>query len=101
MSPLPLLVRHYRVIWNRIQVRYTGTMGNPIQRLRSPRPGGAIAAARDFGVDLTLLIERLQRTPEQRLRDLQKIMQNLEAVRGATSLSNDQSGEGDPPTGRE
>ncbi len=82
-------------------MRYTGTVGNPIQRLRSPRPGGAIAAARDFGVDLTLLIERLERSPEQRLRDLQKIMKNLEAVRGAARLSRDRSGKGHPITGRE
>ena len=75
-------------------------MGNPIQRLCSPRPGGAIAAARDFGVDLTLLIERLERTPEQRLRDLQKIMKNLEAVRGAARPSRDRSGKGRSPTGR-
>ena len=58
-------------------------MQDAIERLRHPRPGGAIAAARDFGVDLTLLVERLRRTPEQRLRDLQKAMKNLEAVRGA------------------
>lgn len=64
-------------------MRYTVVMPEPIERLRSPKPGGAIAAARDFGLDLSLLIERLQRTPEQRLRDLQKAMENLEAVRGA------------------
>ena len=82
-------------------MRYTGAMPDPIERLRSPRPGGAIAAARDFGVDLTLLIERLQRTPEQRLRDLQKLMKNLEAVRGAASLSRDRSRQGNPSPGRE
>jgi hypothetical protein len=58
-------------------------MQEPSERLRYPRPGGAIAAAHDFGVDLTLLIERLRRTPEQRLRDLQKAVKNLEALRGA------------------
>lgn len=58
-------------------------MQDAIERLRHPRPGGAIAAARDFGVDLTLLVERLRRTPEQRLRDLQKAVENLEVLRGA------------------
>jgi len=33
-------------------------------RLRHPAPGGAIAAARDFGVDLTLLIDNLRKTPD-------------------------------------
>jgi len=32
-----------------------------------------------------LLMERLQRTPEQRLRDLQKAVENLEAIRGAAA----------------
>ncbi len=76
-------------------------MRSPIERLRSPSPGGAIAAARDFGIDLTLLIERLQRTPEQRLRDLQNLMQSLEAVRGIASVARDSSGEGNPAAGRE
>ncbi len=44
------------------------------RRLRHPRPGSAIEAARDFGIDLILLIERLQLTPEERLRELQQAM---------------------------
>ena len=63
-------------------MRYTVSVKRAIERLQSPRPGSAIAAARDFGIDLTLLIERLRRTPEQRVRDLQKAMENLEAIRG-------------------
>lgn len=58
-------------------------MDEPTDRLRNPKPGGAIAAARDFGIDLTLLMERLQLTPEQRVRDLQKAMENMEKLRGA------------------
>ncbi len=71
-----------------------------IDRLRSPRSGGAIAAARDFGVDLTLLIERLRRTPDERVRDLQKAMENLEAIRGRAKLTRDPSREVDPTKGR-
>lgn len=60
-------------------------MQEAIERLRHPKPGGAIAAARDFGVDLTLLIERLKLTPDQRLRDLQDAMRNLAEVHGAAN----------------
>ena len=53
------------------------------QRLREPPPGSAIEAARDFGVDLTLLIERLRLTPDERVRQLQQAMFTLSQVRGA------------------
>jgi hypothetical protein len=46
--------------------------------LLNPPPGSAAARARDFGIDLTLLIERLKRTPEERLNDLQRVMRSLE-----------------------
>ncbi len=36
--------------------------------LRNPRPGTAAAAARDFGIDLTLTIENLRLTAEERVR---------------------------------
>ena len=49
--------------------------------LLNPPPGSAAARARDFGIDLTLLIERLQRTPEERLNDLQRVMRAFEEVR--------------------
>jgi hypothetical protein len=51
------------------------------ERLRNPKPGGAIDVARNFGVDLTLLIENLRKTPEQRLRDLQSTMNSMERLR--------------------
>src|SRR6266576_7189237 len=36
--------------------------------LRNPRPDTAAAAARDFGIDLTLTIENLRITAEERVR---------------------------------
>jgi len=45
-------------------------------------PGGRIEAARAHGVDLTLLVERLRKTPEGRVRDLQRAVNDREAVRG-------------------
>lgn len=52
------------------------------ERLRNPQPGSRVEAARDFGIDLTLLIERLRKTPEERVRDLQGAIDGLEKIRG-------------------
>jgi hypothetical protein len=49
--------------------------------LLNPPPGSAAARARDFGIDLTLLIERLRLTPEERLNDLQRVIRALEEMR--------------------
>lgn len=54
-------------------------------KLRNPPPGSRIEAARDFGIDLTLLIERLRKTPEERVRDLQQAIEGLEKIRGKAS----------------
>jgi len=40
----------------------------PEQKLLDPKPGSKIAEARDFGIDLTLLVENLRRTPAERLK---------------------------------
>lgn len=53
------------------------------EKLRNPRPGSKIEAAQRYGVDLTLLIESLRLTPEERLRDLQRVMEDFEALREA------------------
>ena len=52
------------------------------ERLRNPPPDSAIARARDFGIDLTLLIERLQLTPEERVLRLQREMVAFNQIRG-------------------
>ncbi len=52
------------------------------ERLRNPPPDSAIARARDFGIDLTLLIERLQLTPEERVFRLQQEMMAFDQIRG-------------------
>lgn len=50
--------------------------------LRNPPPGSRAAAARDYGVDLTLTIEQLRLTPEERLRKLQSAVNSLSPLRG-------------------
>jgi hypothetical protein len=52
-------------------------------RLRHPRPGSRIEAARRFGIDLTLLIETLRLSPEQRVRRMHDAAIAAEQVRGA------------------
>jgi hypothetical protein len=39
------------------------------EKLLNPRPGSRIAAARDFGIDLTLLVENLRLTPAERVKN--------------------------------
>ncbi len=67
------------------------------EKLLNPAPGSRIEAARTHGVDLTLLIERLRKTPEERVRDFQSAIRGFEAVRGKgrhkpTNLITDEQG---------
>ena len=52
-------------------------------RLRHPRPGSRIEAAQKFGVDLTLLMEKLRLSPEERVRRMHDAANAAEQVRGA------------------
>lgn len=61
-------------------------MNRAEERLLNPPPGGRIEAARAHGIDLTLLIERLRKTPEERVRDLQRAAAALEVIRGTGGL---------------
>jgi hypothetical protein len=55
----------------------------PEEKLLNPEPGSKIAEAADFGIDLTLMVENLRLTPEQRLEKLQR------AMAGHSELKND------------
>ena len=57
-------------------------MSRAEEKLSHPAPGSRIEAARVYGIDLTLLIERLRKTPEERVRDLQRAITGLAAIRG-------------------
>lgn len=39
------------------------------EKLLNPRPGSKIEAARDYGIDLTQLVENLRLTPAQRIKN--------------------------------
>ena len=53
------------------------------ERLRHPPPGSRMEAARQFGIDLTLLIEQLRLTPAERVRRMHDVCQAAEDARGA------------------
>ncbi len=53
------------------------------EKLRNPAPGSRIEAARKYGIDLTLLIEQLRLTPDERVRKMLAASQSAEQVRGA------------------
>jgi len=38
------------------------------EKLLDPRPGSRIAEARDYGIDLTQIVENLRLTPAERIR---------------------------------
>lgn len=48
------------------------------QLIMNPRPGSKVAAAKEFGIDLTLTFVQLKKTPQERLDDLQSAMRGLE-----------------------
>ena len=69
-------------------------------RLLHPAPGGRIEAAQSHGVDLLLLVERLRLSPEERLDDLQRVIDDLEEIRTLT-WSHDQAERDPSPAGAE
>jgi len=52
-------------------------MRTPEEKLLGPRPGSKIEPAKNFGIDLTLLVSRLRKTPQERIDDLQASMESL------------------------
>lgn len=62
-------------------------MRTPEEKLLNPRPGSKIAAAKEFGIDLTLVVENLRLTPQQRLEKLQAAMISMDKLRRAAAES--------------
>jgi hypothetical protein len=55
--------------------------------LIEPKPGTAAAAARDFGIDLSLTVGNLRLTPHQRVKRLDEFQRELKELRLAVSSS--------------
>lgn len=61
-------------------------MRTPEEKLLNPRPGSKIEAARNFGIDLTLLVSQLSKTPQERIDNLQSAMKFLTELDKAREL---------------
>lgn len=59
----------------------------PEEKLLNPKPGSKIAAAQEFGIDLSLLVKNLRLTPDQRVRNLQSAMFGVEELIRASKQS--------------
>lgn len=46
------------------------TRARAIELIQNPPPGSKLAAAKEYGLDLTLLLENLGRTPTERAKNL-------------------------------
>ena len=55
--------------------------------LIDPTPGTAAAAARDFGIDLSLTVNNLRLTPEQRVKRLDGFQAEIKELRRAVNSS--------------
>ncbi|HQX56337.1 MAG TPA: hypothetical protein PLP07_10440 [Pyrinomonadaceae bacterium] len=69
-------------------------MRTPEEKLLNPRPGSKIAEARDYGIDLTLLVSNLRLSAEERMRKNDDIISGLdilaEAMRKARQAKKNQ-----------
>ncbi len=63
-------------------------MRTPEEKLLDPKPGSKIAEAQEFGIDLTLLVSRLRKTPQERIDDLQSSMRSLAELDRARQTRN-------------
>jgi hypothetical protein len=52
----------------------------------NPPPGSAAAHAAEFGIDLTLTLENLRLTPEERVRKLDKFIKSVEKLRKSVCI---------------
>jgi hypothetical protein len=52
-----------------------------IGMISNPPPGSKIAEAEEYGLDLTLLVRRLELSPTERLEELESAQQFVEQLR--------------------
>jgi len=58
-----------------------------IRLISSPPRGSKVAAAKDFGIDLTLLVRMLELTPTERLQKLVSTQEFFQQLRDAKKTS--------------
>ena len=52
----------------------------------NPPPGSAAARAAEFGIDLTLTLENLRLTPEERVRKLDSFIEGVAKLRASVRI---------------
>ncbi len=73
-------------------MRYSGMIdGVPItddarHRILNPAPGTSLANARDFGIDLTLILRNISLSPEKRLEKAERTMRFAHELRSARRI---------------
>lgn len=55
------------------------------EKLLNPKPGSKVAAAKEYGIDLTLLVENLKLTPTERVLKMQKAAITFAKIREANA----------------
>ena len=55
----------------------------------NPTPGSAAARAAEFGIDLTLTLENLRLTPEERIRKLDNFIEGVARLKQAIRQTSD------------
>jgi hypothetical protein len=53
--------------------------------IQNPPPGSKMEAAKNYGIDLTLLLHSLTLTPEERAQEIEAALRSAEALRPASS----------------
>jgi len=55
------------------------------EKLLNPRPGSKIAAAVEYGIDMTQLVENLRLTPAERVRRNDEVVNSVRKIAAAVS----------------
>lgn len=55
------------------------------EKLLNPKPGSKVASAKEYGIDLTLLVENLKLTPTERVLKMQKAAITFAKIREANA----------------
>ncbi len=76
----------YAVRMNKLRALTPEEFARAEIRLRNPTPGSHIEKAKQYGIDLTLLIDQLRLSPGERARRMHSLAQTAEKARKAVSV---------------
>ena len=76
------MVAHYNGIVSTLSPMTPEQLKRAEQRLLNPAPGSKCAAARDYGIDLTLLLRQLRFPPAERAEQMLRACRIAARLRG-------------------